>query len=273
MSRKFKGWLGRGYRRLFVRKRFYRLHHVLFRLAVHGLGIQNSGSFGSSGERHFISQLARGWPAGAVVLDVGANEGGYAAQVLAQHPGVQVYAFEPHPETFDRLSAQAAQRGFKAFHLACGDQPGRITLFDYAERDGSTHASVYRAVFDDLHEAPVKAHEVDVTTLDEFIRMHGLAHIDLLKIDTEGHELSVLQGAHEALRRAMIDVIQFEFNEMHVISRVFMRDFARLLEGFRLYRLLPDGAVPLPHYRPMDWELFGDQNIVAVRGEAGIRIE
>ena len=93
----------------------------------------------------------------------------------------------------------------------------------------------------------------------------GFAKIDLLKIDTEGHELAVLQGAKQLLERGAIDVIQFEFNEMNVISRVYMRDFMQLLADFRFFRLLPTGAMPMDAYDPRVMEIFAFQNIACVR--------
>ena len=52
-----------------------------------------------------------------------------------------------------------------------------------------------------------------------------LERLNLLKIDAEGNEYKILLGAKQALQANIIDVIQFEFNEMNVISRVFMKDF------------------------------------------------
>lgn len=45
------------------------------------------------------------------------------------------------------------------------------------------------------------------TTLDDFCQVHGINHIDLLKIDTEGADLLVLKGAAGLLSRGGIDVI------------------------------------------------------------------
>ncbi len=62
-----------------------------------------------------------------------------------------------------------------------------------------------------------------------------------------------------------IDVIQFEFNEMNVISRVFMRDFFTLLPNYRIYRLLPDGVIAFQTYDPIFMEVFAFQNIACIR--------
>lgn len=59
--------------------------------------------------------------------------------------------------------------------------------------------------------------------------------------------------------------MQLEFNDIHVISRVFPRGFTEWLQGFAFYRMLPGGLAPLGAYRAIEWALFGDQNIVAIR--------
>jgi hypothetical protein len=102
-----------------------------------------------------------------------------------------------------------------------------------------------------------------MTTVDRFCKEKGLAAIDLLKIDTEGCELQVLKGASEMLSGGRVKVIQFEFGECNVFSRVFLRDFYEVLPGFRMYRLDSNGLIPLPSYESTN-EIFRFQNIIAI---------
>jgi len=53
---------------------------------------------------------------------------------------------------------------------------------------------------------------------------------------------------------------------MNVFSRVFMHDFFELMKGYRFYRLLPHGLLPLKRYIPLT-EIFAYQNIVAKKIE------
>jgi hypothetical protein len=99
----------------------------------------------------------------------------------------------------------------------------------------------------------------------------AISHEDLLKIDVEGAELEVLKGAVGAIKAGKIDVIQFEFNEMNVVSRVFFRDFWHVLDGYSFYRLLPFGLFPIRNYRTFFCELFAFQNIVAVRSGVALQ--
>ena len=72
------------------------------------------------------------------------------------------------------------------------------------------------------------------------------------------------KGAQKLLAGKSIRLIQFEFNEMNVISRNYMRDFLELLSNYQLHRLLPDGLLPLNNC-VLDTELFGFQNILAIQ--------
>lgn len=199
------------------------------------------------------------------MVDVGANEGSYASEVLKLKANARVFAFEPHPETYTRLSSVLS--GFKnvtCINAACGSVPGKLGLFDYEGSTGTQHASLHEGVIERVHHGRSVQHVVDVVTLDTFATDHKISTIELLKIDTEGHELEVLKGAENLLRKGGIRAIQFEFSEANVVSRVFFRDFYDLLPNYKFHRMLRNGLIALDPYMPLWCELFGFQNIVAL---------
>jgi hypothetical protein len=106
-------------------------------------------------------------------------------------------------------------------------------------------------------------HKVRVVSLDEFVSQYPIDKIVLLKIDTEGHEFEVLKGAKKLLKSGKIEMIQLEFNEMNVISRVFFKDIWDLMPNYDFYRMLPDGLVRIESYSPIFCEIFAYQNIIA----------
>jgi len=257
------------YRRWFVGTRWYRLNVYLHELSLHGLGILNHENETLSGEQAALRRILGGAAARSgtpVVLDVGANVGDFSRRVKAVAPAARVFAFEPHPVIFPQTWAAAKAAGFEAIQAGCGEERGRLTLYDYADvRSGSQHASLYQGVIEKLHGASAAAHDVQITTVDDFLCERAIDRVLLLKIDTEGSEASVLRGARRALDDGRIDFVQFEFNWTNLESRTFFRDLVDLLPRYRMYRLLPDGWAPLP-YSPLTCEVFAYQNVVAVRG-------
>jgi FkbM family methyltransferase len=249
---------------LFARKPFYTMNRWLFHASARGLGILNWKNAVASGERNFLRTYL-GKIDNPVVVDFGANEGDYSADVLGFAKSGRVFAFEPNPATYSRLFARSRElKSLTPVNAACGSSPGRLQLYDYAGSQGTGHASLYPGVIEKIHKGKSQSVEVDVITLDDFAAGHGISTIDLLKIDVEGHELEVLKGATNLLAQARIKAIHFEFNEMNIVSHVFLKDFMDMLPGYRFNRMLRDGLVELTPYWPIFCELFAFQNIVAL---------
>jgi hypothetical protein len=111
--------------------------------------------------------------------------------------------------------------------------------------------------------------EVMIETVDGFCRRRGVDHISLLKIDTEGHDLAVLVGAEDLLRRQAIDLIDVEAgmnpeNQRHVP----VGEFSSYLEthGYRLfgiYRQTNEWPTGEPHLRRADLVFVSDRVIRA----------
>jgi FkbM family methyltransferase len=253
---------------IFARRRFRRLNRALFMMGARGLGVLNYK--GSSSDETWFVRKYLATDKKIVVFDVGANIGDYAREVLAVSGNAKIYAFEPHPRTYVELAKVA---GIQSFNVAFGDRESVLELFDYAGvADGSQHASIFRDVIEGIHKGKSTSHLVSCTRVDDFCEQHNIDSIDLLKIDTEGNELSVLRGAKKLIDAGKIRLIQFEFNEMNVISRSYMRDFVELLSGYHLYRLLPSGLLPLK-YSPLSGELFAFQNIIAVSRSSTLLVD
>ena len=106
---------------------------------------------------------------------------------------------------------------------------------------------------------------ISLDTLDNYCRNNQIGHIDLLKLDVEGHELAVLRGAKKILEDAGIDLLQFEFGGCNIDSRTYFRDFYTLLSPkFRICRVLTNGLWPIEAYSE-SLETFTTTNYLAVR--------
>ena len=128
------------------------------------------------------------------MVDVGANAGIYSALALQRRRWVA--AFEPVPEEATRLRRLVGTRGV-VHQVALSDRCGKAFLHVPYTGDlaVTTRSSLVADVDADLSHRDV---EVNVATLDSF----GLSDIAFIKIDVEGHELSVLRGAVETIVRS-----------------------------------------------------------------------
>jgi FkbM family methyltransferase len=240
-----------------------RVHKVMFHLSGRALGLFNYSSDRISGERHAIT-LGLADKEAPVVFDVGANVGDWTAQVLSLRPKARIHAFEPQSRLATGIAV--AHPRVKVNNMALGEMPGRLQLADYAQHEGSQHASLLRGVIDGIHQGAVRYTEVPVGTLDDYCAENFIEHIDLLKVDVEGFEVHVFRGAKRLLSEHRIDVIQFEFNEMNIVGRTFLGDFYKSLgETHDLYRLLPHGLLRLKQNSHWYNEQFVYQNIIALR--------
>jgi FkbM family methyltransferase len=253
------------YRKIFARRFFININKALFHLSLRGLGILNFENFEVSGEMYFIKHIL---PTviktdRPVFFDVGANTGSYSMMLLDCFASAFIHAFEPHPKNYSSLKKRMPSNRTKIHNIALGDIGGQSTLYDISDYDGSAYASLHKDVITEIHKKEFVSFEVEVDTLDNFAEKEGVRHIDFLKIDTEGNDLAVLQGASKLLENKSIGCIHFEFNEMNIVSRAFLRDFRKVLTDYNLYRLLPGGLLPLDG-SPLMTEIFAYQNIIAL---------
>lgn len=260
------------YSNWFSRKQFYYFNKLLFTLSVRGLGLLNHKNQKVSGEAYLINKLLKEINPD-MILDIGANVGNYT-KLLANNyaEGSRILSFEPHPKTFEILENNLDDEGYRSielYNIGFGSENKFIDIYDYKAKDGSSHASIYKNVISDIHKCKdVVKHKIEIKTLDSFCAEYDINQIDFLKIDTEGNEYEVLQGASELIQNRKIKIIHFEFNEMNVISRYFFKDFFDYLVDYDIYRLLQNGLIPIKNYSPLSCELFAFQNIVAIKKNA-----
>ncbi|MGH3274077.1 MAG: FkbM family methyltransferase [Streptosporangiaceae bacterium] len=199
------------------------------------------------------------------VVDVGANVGRWSRMMLAaarqagRLDDLDLHSFEPSSYTFSCLAQALVGQSVVLNHCALGDQPGFATLHVVAPGAGrnSLHRLAGAASCDETEQ-------VSTVTLDEYASRAGLAHLALVKIDTEGHDLVVLRGARTLLAEQRIHVVQFEYNYRWVDARCFLRDAFELFGpyGYRLGKLTPFGVEFYPCWDP-ELETFVEGNYVA----------
>lgn len=77
----------------------------------------------------------------------------------------------------------------------------------------------------------------------------GIPHVDLLKIDVEGAEMSVLTGLGGACNCKAVDLVQFEYGRINLATRHFLQDFYGYLtnRGFVVGKIFREGVAFKPY--------------------------
>jgi FkbM family methyltransferase len=177
----------------------YQTSDFLANQSVRQVCVETSDYFFTNPELGLLSFLYSYLPS-RTVLDVGAHVGDVSEHLL--NTGYEVYAFEPYPESYRRLTGRlGGHPEFHAFNLALGNITGELPL--YTVRDSSPEkryedATVFYSLAphgmpaDLSFESPVP---VATRKLSE-LQQEGLipANVSLLKIDTEGYDLEVIRG-------------------------------------------------------------------------------
>jgi len=253
------------YALLFAKPIFAKWNKFLYHLSLRGLGVLNYRTEKLRGEFDWLSGYIKDIKS-PFIVDVGANVGGYTRDLLNINSNSKIVAIEPHPLTFSKFKNNIISNNVTSYNCAASDKNGVLELFDYAQNDGSSHASLYKEVISDLHKDQVTSHKIEVRTLDDILENNSKV-IDLLKIDTEGNEFSVLVGAKKLLDNNFIKAIHLEFNEMNIISKTSFKDFWDLLSNkFKFYRLLPSGKLLLiKTYSTINCEIYHYQNIICLQ--------
>jgi FkbM family methyltransferase len=187
---------------------------------------------------------------GMTVVDVGANHGMFSLEAahLIGRDGL-VHAFEPTPRTRELLRSNLAANGLstvKVFSSALGDASGTASLRVHNELSGLNTLAALDVTWNHQKLAADEIINVPVTTLSAHAAAEGLGHIDFLKIDVEGFELSVIRGARELLREKRIDLILLEIGDgTCATAGIEPIELLRELEslGYRLHSIDSDGRV------------------------------
>jgi FkbM family methyltransferase len=156
-------------------------------------------------------------------IDAGANVGYFT--VLSSKSAREVYAFEPAPAVFERLSRNVALNGLgnvRALQLALSKERGGLRLFESKISPG--------------HDSTVKRFEHDRSILVDAVRLDDVVDPSVrdvvMKVDVEGSEMDVLLGALGLIRSGKVSAIVLEW------ARALYPNVANLRDRFALYSAL-----------------------------------
>jgi FkbM family methyltransferase len=191
-----------------------------------------------------------------IVFDIGAHHGQSIDYLKTIFPGCKIYSFEPDPESFKVLSRKESDR-VEVFNIAISNQVGEVRFFKNKishtnslykinlDSNDSIRATKERSLEKSAYSDEINREiRVKSTTLSKFIDDHGISHIDLIKIDVQGAEDKVLEGANLSIISSII--VEVSFYDFYEKSTSFM-DIEKILTpaGFYLFSILDISRNPM----------------------------
>jgi FkbM family methyltransferase len=184
---------------------------------------------------------------GMIVLDIGAHIGYYTLQT-AVRVGCrgEVHAFEPVSNTFAYLKKNILLNKFTNVFLnryIVHDHCGRGKIFVNDDRNTGKASMV-----NESGDIAPKVEVVECITIDEYIHQKGLSKIDIVKIDVEGNELSVLKGMKQLFATQNHLIIIIEIHRKHLfLQGIDPQEIYNLLQkfGFSAKRVTTEKSIVL----------------------------
>ena len=203
------------------------------RLRADDMGLSRELILHGIRERDAVEYLRPLLPGFRVILEIGANQGYYAILEARQTPPeAKIYAFEPHPDNVRTLQLnielnRCAGKFVEVLQGAVSDQCGTAELNVHGLSNWHSLSRV---------ELPKggwqKTLRVETVTLDEFCRRRGITAVDFVRMDVEGHEAAVVDGAAHILKLSPACVV---FIELHSgLLREIGRSSEALLEQMKV---------------------------------------
>lgn len=197
-----------------------------------------------------------------LIIDIGGNKGRYTEELLQYFPDSKIIIFEPAKSNIEIIKKKFIKnKNISIQPFAISKDASEATLF--SDEDGSGLASLTKRRLG--HFGIEFDHQEIITKIrfeDFWINELNRQHIQLCKIDIEGHELDALNGFGEALEH--IDLIQFEFGGCNIDTRTFFQDFWYFFQehSFSIHRITPIGIFELNSYSE-SLEFYTTTNYIA----------
>jgi FkbM family methyltransferase len=202
------------------------------------------GEFEIADLQHFVAAIGNG----DVVFDIGANIGAYCVSIGRARPGAQVHAFEPIDLNGSLIQVSLHLNRLNNVQLVrkcVSDSAGRVE-FSLAED------SAYSSMIDTGRKAELRRFICDTVALDQYCEEQGHVRPGLVKIDVEGAELKVLQGATQLFadpsRRPRLVLIELYDQNLAAFGTSIDEVTAWMTaRGYDAYVLIDRVPVPFAH--------------------------
>lgn len=161
------------------------------------------------------------------IIDIGTHKGEFLDSMLSINKKFKIYCFEPQSKIFSFLKKKYKNKNnIYLFNAAISNKPGIKPLNINIKSSTSSFSeynqnSYWKKIKDFIltgsnSSSFINIEKVKVFTLDNFFYKNRLNQIDLLKIDTEGHENQVLEGSKKILKKNIKYIlIEFHFSKIY----------------------------------------------------------
>ncbi|WP_394729441.1 FkbM family methyltransferase [Altererythrobacter sp. GH1-8] len=190
----------------------------------------------------------------STIVDVGANVGAFTMLASSTGSAGRIIAFEPahrYCQAFHANMVSNGVRGVSLVQAAVSDTPG---IANFREDPALPLHGKFDAGI--LYSSDIVS-VVSTVRLDETLQTFGIAEVDLLKVDVEGAEPSVIRGARALLEHRKIGAIYLEFIVEHMEDMgENPKDFVEAIvqHGYDFHEIMADGSIGrlLDHRKMVD---------------------
>lgn len=149
------------------------------------------------GQKKLLSNIREGM----TVLDIGANIGALTLQMAKKvSPSGKIFSFEPSPLNYQYASKNISLNNFsniKMINQGLGNEKSTAFLYNVNPKN----RGMLRLLQDEEQNNSYEKEAVEIDTLDSSIKNFSIPKPDFIKIDVEGFEYKVLEGAYETLSK------------------------------------------------------------------------
>ena len=159
-------------------------------------------------------------------FDIGAHLGNYTDLILEINDSCRIFMFEPQTEIFKKIKdkykgqkkintfnyAISNKNGFRKFFVNKHDLTSTFSKYNHKNAYLNFKAKLFNS---SLKEMTILENYTKTMTLKRFINEKKLNEIDLVKIDTEGHELEVINGIGSKITNIKCLIIEFHHDKIY----------------------------------------------------------
>lgn len=172
-----------------------------------------------------------------LIIDVGSHIGNEAQYLIEFYPGARIHCFEPVKEVFQKLKKRfSLNNNIECHNNFVGSKEMDQNIDMYIDPKTDLVGSYYSMT--DLTKTTSQKISVKTETLDNFIKNKDIENIFLLRIDVNGYEKNVLEGAEKILLQKKIDfILVYFFNVITKLECGSLYEIAKYLNK-KNYRLI-----------------------------------